>query len=71
MGEACRGHLAKIDDAMRPWAGDGSYFNFRESSCDVDKILPADVCERLEQVKRRWDPDGRVVANHQVSLGEV
>jgi FAD/FMN-containing dehydrogenase len=71
MGEACRAHLAKIDDAMRPWAGHGSYFNFREGACDVDKILPADVCERLEQVKRKWDPDGRVVANHQVSLGEV
>jgi hypothetical protein len=70
MGEACSAHLEKIDEAMAPWAGDGSYFNFKEGRCDVDKILPADVCERLEEVKRAWDPDGRVIANHQVSLGE-
>jgi hypothetical protein len=71
MGEACRAHLAKIDDAMGPWEAEGSYFNFKEGPCDVDRILPADVCERLEQVKRAWDPDGRVVANHQVSVGEA
>ena len=36
--------------------------------CDVDAILPADVCDRLREVKRRWDPEGRIVANHVVSL---
>ena len=56
---------------MKPWAPDGAYFNFTEAPCDVDAILPADVCDRLKQVKRDWDPEGRVVANHAVSLGEV
>jgi FAD binding domain len=37
----------------------------------VDAILPPDVCARLGEVKRKWDPDGRIVANHAVSLGEV
>ena len=34
-------------------------------------ILLTDVCERLNEVKRSWDPDGRIVANHTVSLGEA
>jgi hypothetical protein len=71
LGEAIPRHLGKIDEAMRPWAADGGYYNFIEGPCDVDAILPADVCDRLGDVKRKWDPDGRVVANHAVSLGEV
>jgi hypothetical protein len=69
MGEACRAHLAKIDDAMRPWAGEGSYFNFQEAPCDVDMIHPPEICDRLREVRRRWDPEDRIVANHMVSLG--
>ncbi len=54
--------------AMQPWTADGGYFNFAERPCDADAILPADVCARLAEVKRRYDPDGRIVANHQVAL---
>ena len=71
MGEAVSAHLKKLDEAMRPWAADGSYLNFTEAPCDVDAILPPDVCARLAEVKRQWDPEGRVVANHAVSLGEA
>jgi len=68
LGEAIPQHLRKIEQTMEPWAGEGSYYNFTERSCDVDSILPADVCARLAEVKRKWDPDGRIVANHSVSL---
>ncbi|MFI5028848.1 MAG: FAD-binding oxidoreductase [Solirubrobacterales bacterium] len=71
LGEAIPAHLARIEEAMKPWSGEGSYFNFTEAPCDVDAILAPDVCDRLGDVKRSWDPDGRVVANHAVSLGEV
>jgi FAD binding domain len=71
LGEAIPRHLSRIDEAMRPWAADGGYYNFIEGPCDVDAILPPDVCDRLGEVKRRWDPDGRIVANHAVSLGEA
>jgi hypothetical protein len=71
LGEAIPPHLSKIDETMRPWAADGGYYNFVEGPCDVDAILPPDVCDRLGEVKRRWDPDGRIVANHAVSLGEA
>jgi hypothetical protein len=66
--EAIEAQLDRFDTAMEPWAADGGYFNFAERPCDADAILPAGVCDRLAQVKRQWDPDGRIVANHVVSL---
>jgi hypothetical protein len=71
LGEAIPAHLKKIEETMGPWRGDGGYYNFVEGPCDVDAILPPDVCARLGEVKRKWDPDGRIVANHAVSLGEA
>jgi hypothetical protein len=68
LGEAIPQHLEKIEQTMQPWAGEGSYYNFTERPCDADAILPADVCARLAEVKRQWDPDGMIVANHSVSL---
>jgi hypothetical protein len=68
LGEAIPAHLRKIEQTMQPWAGEGSYFNFTERPCDADAILPAEVCARLAEVKRQWDPDGMIVANHSVSL---
>jgi hypothetical protein len=60
--------LDRIADAMAPWTATGGYFNFAERPCDVDAILPAETCARLAEVKRRYDPDGRIVANHAVAL---
>lgn len=68
LGEAIPRHLEKIEQTMQPWAGEGSYYNFTERPCDADAILPEDVCARLAEVKRKWDPDGMIVANHSVSL---
>jgi hypothetical protein len=68
LGEAIPRHLEKIGETMKPWSAEGSYFNFTEAPCDVDAILPADVCDRLREIKRKWDPESRIVANHLVSL---
>ncbi|HEV2858004.1 MAG TPA: FAD-binding oxidoreductase [Solirubrobacterales bacterium] len=68
LGEVIEGQLDRFDDVMEPWAGDGGYFNFAERPCDSDEILPPDVCSRLADVKRRWDPDSRIVGNHAISL---
>ena len=67
LGEAIEGHLDEIHEAMRPWASDGGYFNFAERPCEVDAILPPETCARLAEVKRRWDPDGMIRANHAIS----
>jgi hypothetical protein len=71
LGAALSGHLVKVDEAMRPWAADGGYYNFIEGPCDVDKILPPDVCARLREVKAKYDPENRIVANHAIALGET
>ena len=53
---------------MAPWGTDGGYFNFSDRPNGVDNILPADVCTRLREVKAKWDPDNRIVANHALEL---
>jgi hypothetical protein len=60
--------LDRLEAAMEPWRAGGGYFNFADRPCDVDAILPAETCTRLAEVKRAWDPDARLVANHTVSL---
>ncbi|HSK50767.1 MAG TPA: FAD-binding protein [Solirubrobacterales bacterium] len=59
--------LDRLEAAMEPWRASGGYYNFADRPCDVDAILPAATCARLAEVKRAWDPDGTIVANHSVS----
>jgi hypothetical protein len=68
LGKAIESHLDHLHETMKPWAAEGGYFNFAERPCDVDAILPPETCSRLAEVKRRWDPDGMIVANHALSL---
>ena len=62
------GQLDKLHDAIKPWAADGGYYNYAERPCDVEAILPEETCKRLSDVKRSWDPDNRIVANHSVAI---
>jgi hypothetical protein len=66
--EPIDGALDRLADAMDPWAATRGYFNYAERPCDIDALLPADSCQRLAQVKRSWDPDDLIVANHAVAL---
>jgi hypothetical protein len=68
LGQAINGRLDQLKEDLSPWGADGGYFNFAERPCDADAILPPEVCARLADVKRKWDPDGRIVGNHAVSL---
>ena len=67
MREPIDGQLDKLSGAMEPWAAEGGYFNYAERPDDVEKILPPDICERLAQVKRSWDPDDLIRANHSLA----
>ncbi|HEX3433974.1 MAG TPA: FAD-binding oxidoreductase [Solirubrobacteraceae bacterium] len=69
LGETIDGHLDHLAEAMSPWTAEGGYFNFAERTCEIDAILPAQTHERLLQVKRRWDPDGLIRANHELAVG--
>jgi hypothetical protein len=68
MREPISARLDQLADAMKPWAAEGGYFNYAERPCDVDAILPPQTCERLALVKRSWDPDDLILANHSVAL---
>jgi FAD/FMN-containing dehydrogenase len=68
LGQAIEAHHDRLHEAMEPWAADGGYYNFAERPCDADAILPPDVCARLSDVKRKYDPNGRIFGNHAVSL---
>ncbi len=68
LGQAIEAHHDSLHEAMAPWAADGGYFNFAERACNADAILPPEVCARLAEVKGKWDPDGRIVGSHAVSL---
>jgi hypothetical protein len=60
--------LDTLADAVEPWAAEGGYFNYAERPCEVDAILPPETCKRLAEVKRRWDPEDVILANHSVAL---
>ena len=49
----------------------GQYFNFAERPSDIEAIFGTAVCERLAAVKRQWDPDGIIRANHALSLSSA
>ncbi len=68
LAEAIPSFLDRLEQTMEPWKGEGAYFNFSEKQVPVQEILPAETCERLGEVKRKWDPDGRIVANHGVEM---
>ena len=48
---------------MRPGAG-GAYCNFVRAAVRRRAIFDAEICDRLREVKREWDPDGLIRANH-------
>jgi FAD/FMN-containing dehydrogenase len=66
--EPITGSLDTLANALDPWAAEGGYFNYAERPCEVDAIMPAETCRRLAEVKRRWDPDDLILANHSVAF---
>ena len=70
-GAAIVERLDALEDALSPWAGKGDYFNFAERPSDLEAIFDSAVCDRLAAVKRQWDPDGVIRANHMPSLASV
>jgi hypothetical protein len=71
LGATITGHLDALQEAMSPWAGEGQYFNFAERPSDIEAIFGTAVCERLSAVKRQWDPNGIIRANHVLSLASA
>jgi hypothetical protein len=66
-GEAITKGLDRVHETMQPWAAAGGFFNFADRPAPIEAILPEDTCRRLAEVKRQWDPDELIRANHSVS----
>jgi len=44
------------------------YFNFAERRTAFEDLFPSDVGARLSDLKRDWDPDNVIRANHAVPV---
>ncbi|MFN8122115.1 MAG: FAD-binding oxidoreductase [Thermoleophilia bacterium] len=61
------GTIAAVGEALSPWDAGRSYLNFAETPCHGDRLFGVDVHARLRAVRSAYDPDGILLANHQVA----
>lgn len=66
LADAVDSRLDQVVEALEPWAADGGYLNMAERPAGLDAIFDPETCARLAEVKRRWDPDDLIRANHAV-----
>jgi FAD/FMN-containing dehydrogenase len=59
--------LARVIGALRPWATGTVYLNFAERGGDASNAYGAGVYERLQAVRRAWDPQERFLASHPIA----
>jgi FAD/FMN-containing dehydrogenase len=68
LGEAITARLDAVADALKPWQADRGFFNFADRPTPVEQLFAPETLERLRDVKRRYDPDGLISGNHNVSV---
>ena len=68
MGEAINKQIDTICKALEPWSASSRYFNFADRPTDLEALFAPETLERLREVKRRYDPDGLISGNHNISL---
>ena len=67
MGVAINDRIDAVCEALEPWSTGRCYFNFADRPTDVEAIFAPETLERLRDVKRRYDPDGLISGNHNIS----
>jgi hypothetical protein len=68
MGQAINERIDAICKGLEPWSTGSCYFNFADRPTALDAIYAPETLERLRDVKRRYDPDGLISGNHNISL---
>jgi hypothetical protein len=58
--------LDTVVAALKPWSTGRSYLNFVERPSDPAGSFSSADYARLTEIKRRWDPDQMIHANHQI-----
>jgi FAD/FMN-containing dehydrogenase len=59
-----RERLDQLIAALAPYEA-GRYLSFCENATELSAAFPPETCERLRQVKAKYDPDGILRANHE------
>jgi len=67
MQAAVRGHIDVVKRSLTPWASPRNYLNFSERDADPSTFYTPDAYRRLREARRRVDPEGRFLANHQIA----
>lgn len=66
LAEASHAVTQDIVDALQPWATGRSYLNFAETRVPADTAFDEGPLELLRAVRRAYDPDEVMVANHRL-----
>jgi FAD/FMN-containing dehydrogenase len=64
MDAAVEASLAHALERMAPWSADRTLLSFAEGQPGMRRSFPPAVADRLVALKRRYDPENRIVANH-------
>lgn len=67
--QAAEDAAAELRDAVAPWSTTGSTLTFHREGAPLTDVFPAEAVRRLQEVKRRVDPDGVLRSNHPVLGG--
>jgi hypothetical protein len=68
MGQALAGQLGAIRDTMAPWRAARQVLNFVEHPTDGRVGFDDDTYRRLQDVRRRYDRDGVLLASHGIAV---
>jgi hypothetical protein len=66
MGAAVSAHADRVTEALGEWLAKGVFINFADRPTAFEDLFPSEVGRRLSEIKRDWDPDGVIRANHAV-----
>jgi Berberine and berberine like len=71
MAPAIKGQLQVVEDALAPWDPGVKFANFIEVPIDMSMCYSPGTFDRLQEVKRRYDPDDIFRANHPIPPAET
>jgi FAD binding domain/Berberine and berberine like len=64
--DAIQAQLELVADTLEPWDSGVKYANFIDVPIDVRTCYPPETFDRLQEVKRRYDPGDLFRANHPI-----
>jgi hypothetical protein len=66
MAHVIKGQLDIVAHALAPWDSGVQYANLTDARIDARTCYPSETFDRLQEIKRRYDPDDLFRANHPI-----